>query len=240
MSDSPAPDSAEILSPPENDAAPGPPKPAGVPGKWIVIGVAVGSLLITAGFSAVKLMRADPKLQNRATLGYTDALGALERIVMLREEIDRLEPEGDDAGVMKLQEQELAEWEGAERSLTDSVATGIARRAAIGWLAEIKRRDGELREAERLFDRALGDRPPPQALNVDELVEEPKEPDPADFGGRALTRFALGNEPQAAEDARRALELFDAGAKTRARNVYAAFAPDRAELERIAFETSAP
>ncbi|MFH5804882.1 hypothetical protein [Alienimonas sp. DA493] len=219
----------------EPDDAPGPPKPAGLPGKWIVMGVVLGSLAITAGFFAVKLIRADPRLQNRATLGFTDGLGALERIVQLRQKMDEPEIAADDAAVVELQEREAAEWELAERSFEDSVSTGIARPAAVGWLAELKRRNGELAEAERLFDQVLGDRPPPQALNAEELTEQKeKSADPADFGGRALVRFAQGNEERAAADARRALELLDAGAPTRAGDVWAAFAPPREELERLA------
>ncbi|QDT17336.1 hypothetical protein [Alienimonas californiensis] len=219
----------------ETDDAPGPPKPAGVPGKWIVMGVVIGSLLITAAFFAVKLVRADPRVQNRATLGFTDGLGALERIVQLRQGMDDPEIAADDDAVVALQKQEAAEWELAERSFADSVETGIARPAAVGWLAELKRRNGELAEAERLFDQVLAESPPPQALNAEELTEdEAKVPDPADLGGRALVRFAKGDEERAAADARRALELLDAGAPTRAGDVWAAFAPPRDELERIA------
>ena len=226
---SPAPDPTDGFDP-----APGPHKPAGIPGKMIVIGVALGSLLITAGFWTVKLTRADPKVLNRATLSFTDGLGALERIARCREGIERLGAEGDDDGVIALQKRELHEWEVAETAFAESVSTGAARRAAVGWLAEVKRRDGDLSEAKRLFDRALSDRPPPQALNAASLIEEDATPDPADFGGRALVHHAEGNTAAAAADAREALALYDAGAKTRARNVYALFAPDRKELARLA------
>ena len=215
------------------DAAPGPPKPAGLPGRWVVFGVVVGSLLITAGFWTVKAVRGNPGLLNKANVRFTDGLGALERIARLREGIRELSAKGDDAGVVKLQEREAAEWKLAEDVLEQSLSTGLAKPAAVGWLAEVKRRAGELTEAERLFDQALGDRPPPQALNAAELERDPA-PDPADLGGRALTRAAQGNAAGAAADARRALELSADDAKTRANGVFAQFAADRATLERLA------
>ena len=214
--------------------AAGPPKPAGLPGKWVVIAVVVGCLVITAGFQTVKFVRGDAALLNRATLRFTDGLGALERIVRCRRGIETFAAAGDDETVIKLQEREALEWQGAETDFALSAETGIAPRAATGWLAEVKRRKGELREAERLFDEVLDDRPPPQALNAAALAEDSDVPDPADLGGRALTRAALGDTAGAAQDARRALELSAAGAKTRATDVYAEFAPDPAALRRLA------
>ena len=228
----PPPDHAE-----DPAVAAGPPKPAGLPGKWVVIAVVVGCLVITAGFQTVKLLRGDAALLNRANMRFTDGLGALERIVRCRRGIETFAAAGDDAAVIGLQEREALEWQGAEEAFALSAETNIAPRAATGWLAEVKRRQGELREAERLFDEVLVDRPPPQALNAAALAEDsdvPGVPDPADLGGRALTREALGNAAGAAEDARRALELSAAGAKTRATDVYAEFAPDPAALRRLA------
>ncbi|NNJ24874.1 hypothetical protein [Alienimonas chondri] len=246
MPDSPSPAPADrrdhaVTQAVDPDApAPGPPKPGGIPGKYIVIGVAIGSLLITAGFTAVKFMRGDPNVLNRSALGYSDGLGALERIAMFREGIAKETAAGNDEEAVALQKREQAEWKIAEQSFAESISTGIVRTAAVGWLAEVKRRNGELSEAERLFDQALGDRPPPQSINAEALMDESAEPDPADYGGRALVRFKQGNRRQAAVDAQRALKLFDAGVETRARDVWTVFAPDRAELERIAAAGSQP
>ncbi len=216
----------------------GPPKPAGFSGRWVVFVVVIGSLLITAGFTAVKAVKGSPDRQNKAKRRYTDGLGALERIVILRQEIDRNNDGGDADAVVDIQKQELAEWRVAEEAFDESLSTGIVRRAVVGWAAEVKRRNGDLTAAERLFNQALADGPPPQSLKVEELVGFEEPPDPADLGGRALARFAVGNRAQAAEDARRALAQYDAGAATRAGDVWTEFAPDRARLEQIA--SSAP
>lgn len=232
MSDAPAP--AAPTAADEPSAAPGPPKPAGFPGRYVVLFVVIGSLLITAGFTAVKLVKGDPDVQNKARRAYTDGLGALERIVRCRVELEKQTAAGQAGKIIELQKRELAEWEIAELAFAESISTGIVRRPAVGWLAEVKRRDGDLTTAERLFNQALGDGPPPQTLRVDSLIGFEGQPDPADLGGRALVRAALNNDAQAAADARDALALYAADAPTRAGDVWAEFAPEVARLEEIA------
>ena len=216
--------------------APGPNKPAGVPGKFVVIGVATACLLITGGFLVVKLTQGDPRAKNQATLLFTEGLGALERFSSRGAAAERMRAAGDDAEAaeqLTLAEQEL---EAAEQAFAQSASSKFGPAVATGWLAEVQRRRGDFGGADRHFTRAIAG--PAEAVVTDPDEEEAKReafvPDPADLGGRALARWALGDAAGAAADARRALDLYAAGAETRARNQFAEYAPDRGRLEELA------
>ena len=211
-------------------------KPAGVPGKYVVVGVVVACVVITAGFLFVKATRGNPGAKNEATLLFTEGLGALERHSSLTAAAVEASEAGDAAKADDYGTRASQELEAAEKAFERSASSAFGPPMARGWLAEVKRRRGELTEAERLFTRAIEG--PADAVVTDPQKEARRRaaftPDPADLGGRALVRAAEGNPAGAADDARRALELYTAGAKTRAANYFAEFAPDRGELRRLA------
>ena len=227
-----------LTRPPAAEAAspPAPPKPAGVPGKWVVVGVVVASLAITAGFLTVKALRANPATQNAAIISFTDAIGGLERYMRRGVLIEQLQASGDAEGVARETELRGKELAFAEKALAHSVSTGLAPPPAVGWLAEVNRRRGELAEADRLFTEAIDG--PAEAVTLDLSAEEDRResftPDPADLGGRALVRAERNDPVGAARDARRALDLFAAGTPTRAMNQFKELAPDLDTLARLA------
>ena len=233
LTDAPA---AEDLREDPGEIAPGPPKPAGVPGKFVVVGVVVGCVVITAGFLAVKFTRGDPGERNRATLLFTEGLGAMERYSQRTAAADRFREAGETGQAdeqMTLREEELA---AAEQAFEQSASSRFGPPMATGWLAEVKRRRGDAGEAVRLFTRAIEG--PADAVITDPGAEADRRadftPDPADLGGRALALAELGDAPRAVADARRSLDLFAAGAKTRATNQFAEFGPDPNALARLA------
>ena len=228
LTDAPAADPRET--------APGPSKPAGVPGKFVVVGVVVGCVVITAGFLLVKFTRGDPAARNHATLLFTEGLGSLERYSQRTAAADRFREAGETGKAdeqMALREEEL---EAAEQAFAQSASSRFGPPVATGWLAEVKRRRGDASEAVRLFTRAIEG--PADAVITDPGAEADRRadftPDPADLGGRALALAKLGDASRAVADARRSLDLFAAGAKTRATNQFAEFGPDANALARLA------
>ena len=220
----------------EPDTPAAPPKPAGVPGKFVVIGVAAGCLVITAGFLTVKALRSDPGKLNEATLAFTDGLGALDRYLRRGVLIDRYEATGEAEKLAAEREKQAGELKFAEDAFAHSVSSGLGPAMAKGWLAEVKRRRGELAEADRLFTEAIDG--PAEAVTLD-LTEERRNraafiPDPADLAGRALVRAERDDPVGAARDARRSMDLYAAGAETRARNQFTELAPDPNALARLA------
>ena len=225
-----------VLAPPADAADPGPAKPPGVPGKFVVVGVVLGCVVITAGFLLVKFTRGDPAARNEAALLFTEGLGGLERYSQRTAAADRFRAVGE----VELADEQLAlreeELAAAEKAFAESASTRFGPPSATGWLAEVKRRRGDLTEAERLFSRAI--QGPADAVVTDPQKEARRRaaftPDPADLGGRALARAARENLPGAAADARAALDLYAAGAESRARNQFAEFGPDPDALARLA------
>ena len=217
-------------------AAPGAAKPGGVPGRYIVIAVAAASVLITAGFAVVQVLGDNPAKRNAEVGGYTGGLGALERHSRRNTAAAEAEAAGDAQKAADLRAEADEELEAAAVQFQKAIDTGLARPAVTGWLAEVRRRQGKLEEADRLFTRALQRR---LSVNITPGSSEERRaealPDPADYGGRALTRAALGDpDKPPGPDADQALRLYDDQAPTRASAQFTEFEPDRAALRAIA------